>query len=95
MNSIACVYHNHFVRAYKRNALIIRDRLQTKNVILSKRQEMFTFFFINLEIRSEDSSEFHTNGRKNHIHITSKCQGSQGETKKEGAMMAAGKLGRW
>ncbi|KAF0885311.1 PKHD1 protein, partial [Crocuta crocuta] len=37
--------------------------------------------------KSEDISEFQTKDQKNHIHISSKRQGSQAETKKEDTMM--------
>ncbi|XP_044913578.1 fibrocystin isoform X7 [Felis catus] len=39
------------------------------------------------KIKSGDISEFQTNGQKNHIHISSKRQGSHVETEKEDTMM--------
>ncbi|XP_053078676.1 fibrocystin isoform X8 [Acinonyx jubatus] len=43
------------------------------------------------KIKSGDISEFQTNGQKNHIHISSKRQGSHVETEKEDAMMGEDK----
>lgn len=52
-------------------------------------------FLINLEIKSEDISASQANDQKNHVHVSSKCQGSQVETEKEDPIVGEGKFGQW
>lgn len=63
--------------------------------ILKKKKKHALPFLINLEIKSEDISASQANDQKNHVHVSSKRQGSQVETEKEDPVVGEGKLGQW
>lgn len=86
------VSHNHFVGVYKENVLIRRAHLQIKCYFIPKKNKKHSFLF-DIEIKSENISESQTNDQKNHVHVSSKHQGSQVETTKEDPTMGEGKLG--